>query len=423
MKLKVILLAFLAFTGQANADDMWTGMYEREIVNARNGNTDSQFNVAGMYKNGQGTKSDREKALYWYTRAAEQGHEKARAAITLMQANKRRFSKTRTAAESGKMEAEYKLASMYESGKGTDIDLKQARHWYGIAADKGHAKAQYGLARIHYDNRKNSSDGKTAFRWFLEAAEQGYSPAQYYLAKMYLQGRDVKKNPKQALDWYRKAAEGGYGPAYKGITLAEEALDRSRKNAARAKEEALVNAMLSAEEEHARAVTRSAKTKSASRTAGKTVTKKRKKSAASKPAVTAASMKKIILNGEWQRGKAPAMFLPSRVNKCTDEKTRLVCASGDLNPTGDGSSRYRVKSIITGIDANGSFTVVFRRLDLGSVIDTDWTDEDNSSSTTSGGWSAAMNLQCKLKKGLSIACQNSLGRTTEFTRSSRTARR
>lgn len=436
MKVPALLIVAFLYVAQAGAADMWTGMYQQQLASAKNGDAKAQFNVAGMYKNGQGVQRDREKAVYWYTLAVEQNYEQAKAAIALMQANERRYNKAKKAAGSGKMEAEYKLGSIYENGKGTSIDLNQAKQWYTVAAEKGHAKAQYSLARIFYDNRKKNSDGKVAFNWFLKSAERGYSPAQYYLAEMYLKGNDVKRNPEQALDWYQKAAEGGYGPAHKGIGEAQAALDQKNKNMSRAKEEALVNAMLSAEDEHARAVSGEPDPASApARKAEKNVApgsstnssdKSRKSTPPrkpNKPAVTASSMKKIIINGSWMRGKAPAVFLPSSVNKCKDEKTRVVCSSEDLNPTGDGSTRYRVKSIITGINADGAFTVIFRRLDLGGLADTGWTGDDNAANTQPEGWSAAMNLQCKLRKGLLIACQNSLGRTTEFKRSTKTAKR
>ena len=55
-----------------------------------------------MYDNGTGTPVDDEKAVYWYTKSAEQGHAKA----------------------------QYNLGIMYENGEGTPVDNAKAAYWF-----------------------------------------------------------------------------------------------------------------------------------------------------------------------------------------------------------------------------------------------------------------------------------------------------
>lgn len=57
--------------------------------------------VGSLYERGDGTDVDYQKALYWYEKAAEQGHDHGVVAC----------------------------ASMYREGKGTPVDLEKARYW------------------------------------------------------------------------------------------------------------------------------------------------------------------------------------------------------------------------------------------------------------------------------------------------------
>ena len=55
-----------------------------------------------MYYQGDGIEQDKQKAVYWYTKAAKQNHS----------------------------EAQYNLALMYEKGEGVKQDKEKAIYWY-----------------------------------------------------------------------------------------------------------------------------------------------------------------------------------------------------------------------------------------------------------------------------------------------------
>jgi len=79
---------------------------------ANQGDADAQFNLALLYKLGAGIPKDIKQAVYWYTKAAEQGH----------------------------VNAQYSLGSLYLDGDGQEVpkDFKQAVYWYTKAAEQGH---------------------------------------------------------------------------------------------------------------------------------------------------------------------------------------------------------------------------------------------------------------------------------------------
>ena len=60
-----------------------------------------------MYDEGYGTKQDKQKALYWFTKAAEQGD----------------------------AEAQYNLAVMYDKGNGIEQNKSLAKKYYQQACD------------------------------------------------------------------------------------------------------------------------------------------------------------------------------------------------------------------------------------------------------------------------------------------------
>lgn len=66
---------------------------------------EAQYNLGMCYLNGEGVTKDKEQAVYWYTKAAEQGN----------------------------VDAQKKLGFCYEYGFGVEIDLQKANYWYDKA--------------------------------------------------------------------------------------------------------------------------------------------------------------------------------------------------------------------------------------------------------------------------------------------------
>jgi len=90
----------------------------------------------------------------------------------------------RTLAKAGDAEAQYQLAALYRSGNGVQKDHAEAVQWLQRAARKGHAKAQYNLAIMYQRGWGVAEDQDQARTWFKAAASQGDDAARRQLAMM-----------------------------------------------------------------------------------------------------------------------------------------------------------------------------------------------------------------------------------------------
>jgi len=115
---------------------------------ANQGDADAQFNLALLYYTGVGIPQDRRYAIYWYTKAAEQGH----------------------------IQAQYFLGKLYNFGDGIEVrqDFKLAVYWLTKAAEQGHIQAQYLLGHMYEYDDEPPQDYKLAFFWYTKAAEQNH---------------------------------------------------------------------------------------------------------------------------------------------------------------------------------------------------------------------------------------------------------
>jgi len=120
--------------------------------------TDSteQFELGLCYLNGDGVPQDMKKAVYWITKAAEQGHE----------------------------EAQSFLGDNYrEMG-----DIKRAAYWWAKAAEQGHASSQNNIGICYENGDGVSKDMKKAVYWYTKAEEQGNKEAKLNLEALRREG-------------------------------------------------------------------------------------------------------------------------------------------------------------------------------------------------------------------------------------------
>lgn len=67
------------------------------------------------------------------------------------------------AALQGNAPAQYNLGRMYQWGKGVEKDLQQARFWFQKAIDNGHEKAKEALSKIKSDLSKEDTEDPLLF--------------------------------------------------------------------------------------------------------------------------------------------------------------------------------------------------------------------------------------------------------------------
>ena len=125
------------------------------------------------------------------------------------------FEDTLKNAEQGDVIAQYNLGSMYDNGKGTTQNYKQAFYWYKKSAEQGNAYAQYNIADMYKNGEGTTQNYKQAFYWYKKSAEQGNAYAQYNLGVMYYNGEGITQNYKQAYIWGSLASAQGHKEAPK----------------------------------------------------------------------------------------------------------------------------------------------------------------------------------------------------------------
>ena len=96
---------------------------------------------------------------------------------------------------------------------GSPKDQKQAVYWYRKAAEQGHVEAQIELGKCYEDGNGVEKDLSQMIYWYRKAADQGHAHAQYLLGWCYKSGHGVESNIIQARYWYGKAAKQGHKTA------------------------------------------------------------------------------------------------------------------------------------------------------------------------------------------------------------------
>ncbi|NLJ67362.1 MAG: sel1 repeat family protein, partial [Clostridiales bacterium] len=105
--------------------------------------------------------------------------------------------------------AQAQLAFMYENGQGVPIDLDKAIEFYTLAAEKGNARSMYNLAEFYDGYYGLPVDYKKALDLYAKSAEKGYEKALTGLGRLYLNGSGVDPDLKKAGELFREAAEKG----------------------------------------------------------------------------------------------------------------------------------------------------------------------------------------------------------------------
>jgi TPR repeat protein len=99
----------------------------------------------------------------------------------------------------------------YGDGEAHTRDAAEAVFWFRKAAQQGHPVAQYYLGKIYERYYKGvETDYAESLNWYLKAGEQEYAPAELALGQKF-SGRNYgfERNPSKAIYWFHRAAEHG----------------------------------------------------------------------------------------------------------------------------------------------------------------------------------------------------------------------
>ncbi len=115
----------------------------------------------------------------------------------------------RPLAEKGDPTAQFLMGQLVFFGLGMERDDAKAAAWYGLAAQSGNIEARYRLGYLHATGQGVGYDAVAAERHWLAAASKGHRGAIVALADFYHEGLYRKEDEVLARRWLNRAAMTG----------------------------------------------------------------------------------------------------------------------------------------------------------------------------------------------------------------------
>ncbi len=121
------------------------------------------------------------------------------------------------------MNAQHNLANMYLRGKGIPKGKEKAIYWFQKAAEQGHPLSQHQVGTLYLQGtvvlkgdvrviEVTHQDEKQGFYWLEKAAQQEFAESFVMVGCCYLTGSGVDQDQNQAYHWFEKAVEKGVAP-------------------------------------------------------------------------------------------------------------------------------------------------------------------------------------------------------------------
>lgn len=152
---------------------------EKLIIRGEEGERISQVRLARYYETGErGFPRDIEAAYRWY----------------------------RAAARNGDLESQAQVAAMHLTGTGIRRSPTHAFTWFKRAAERGHPDAAKALGEMYYQGVGTERDYDAAYTWFRQSAEAGDPLAQLRVGRMHREGQGTRESDFQAYLWLNLAA-------------------------------------------------------------------------------------------------------------------------------------------------------------------------------------------------------------------------
>jgi len=107
------------------------------------------------------------------------------------------------------------IADAYRKGRGTAVEIYEAKDWYTRAMQSGSVTGCYELGRIYYEQR-NYSKAEEAFR---QGESKNHAPSIHMLGLMHLKGIGVEKNRDKARELFEKASSLGHVFAKRNLAI------------------------------------------------------------------------------------------------------------------------------------------------------------------------------------------------------------
>lgn len=194
---------------------MFEEFINRLKSDAKNGNIEAKYQLGSTYHWGYKVACDSNQAIYWYSRAIEEGHVKALVNlgyIYIVEGVPQNIIKGielwKEAARTKDVKALYNLGICYrnplkfnlnENLHNSRADDKLIIKWFREAAEQGDVDSQGELGIFLYENDIDRNEG---LHWIRLAASQGMDIYQYYLATIELSSGNID----EAISWYQQTS-------------------------------------------------------------------------------------------------------------------------------------------------------------------------------------------------------------------------
>jgi len=206
-------------------DDKQAVYWIRKAV--KQGNADAQNRLGVCYSDGSfGVRKNRKKASELFLKAAIQGHAGAQgnlgSALDADGDTKQAIYWWTKAAEQGYDVPQMILASVYFTGDGVRKNNNKAFYWYKKAAAQGETVAIRSISVYYWEGKCVKRDRQLAAKWCLVAANKGCRESQDFLGDILYEGKYLSKDEDAAVFWWIEAALQGQEDALDLINSIEE---------------------------------------------------------------------------------------------------------------------------------------------------------------------------------------------------------
>lgn len=181
---------------------------------ANNGNVFSNVFMALCHQNGTGVEKNTDKAIEYFTKAAEMNSADAQRELALCYMNTRKPYEAapwfKRGADNGDLSSTYYYGKLLHDGNGINKDEQQGFIYLLKSAEAGFTQGQFEIANCYYNGEGTVKNLEIAAQWYKKAAVKGSAGAQWSLGNCYVNGEGVERNYDEAIHWFAEAVTKGY---------------------------------------------------------------------------------------------------------------------------------------------------------------------------------------------------------------------
>lgn len=118
-------------------------------LSAMQGDSATYFMIGVLYEKGEDLRKDERQAARWYSLAATQDFKRSQTYLNESYVGRFIMMTGLAMPDLGKQGGPYRLALMYEEGRGVEKNTIEAIRFYKLAAEQGHLRSQQALQRLN----------------------------------------------------------------------------------------------------------------------------------------------------------------------------------------------------------------------------------------------------------------------------------